>query len=40
MFEPAFTQRVIELGETDVASRLAEIRAFLGEDAGRLVAAS
>jgi NTE family protein len=40
MFEPSFTRRIIELGETDVASRLAEIRAFLGEDAGQLVAAS
>jgi NTE family protein len=40
MFEPAFTQRIIELGETDVASRLAEIRAFLGEDAGQLAAVS
>jgi NTE family protein len=40
MFEPAFTRRIISLGETDVASRLAEIRAFLGEDAGQLVAAS
>jgi NTE family protein len=33
MFEPTFTQRIIELGESDVASRLAEIRAFLGEEA-------
>jgi NTE family protein len=40
MFEPSFTRRIIDLGETDVASRLAEIRAFLGEDAGQLVAAS
>jgi NTE family protein len=39
MFEPTFTRRLIELGEADVASRLAEIRAFLGEDAGQLVAA-
>jgi NTE family protein len=33
MFEPSFTRRIIEIGETDVAARLAEIRAFLGEDA-------
>lgn len=33
MFEPTYTRRIIELGESDVASRLAEIRAFLGEDA-------
>ena len=39
MFEPAFTRRLIDLGEADVASRLPEIRAFLGEDARQLVAA-
>jgi NTE family protein len=39
MFEPTFTRRIIDLGEADVASRLAEIRAFLGEDAGALTAA-
>ncbi|HYO78539.1 MAG TPA: patatin-like phospholipase family protein [Thermoanaerobaculia bacterium] len=33
MFEPTFTRRIIDLGEADVQSRLAEIRAFLGEDA-------
>lgn len=33
MFEPTYTRRIIDLGESDVASRLAEIRAFLGEDA-------
>jgi NTE family protein len=33
MFEPSFTRRIIEIGEADVTSRLAEIRAFLGEDA-------
>jgi hypothetical protein len=33
MFEPTFTRRIIDLGEADVAARLAEIRAFLGEDA-------
>lgn len=40
MFEPTFTQRIIELGETDVASRLPDIRAFLGESPAQLVAAS
>lgn len=40
MFEPTFTHRLIELGETDVTSRLADIRAFLGEDKAQLVAAS
>jgi NTE family protein len=34
MFEPSFTRRLIDLGEADVGLRLAEIRAFLGEDAG------
>jgi NTE family protein len=33
MFEPTFTRRIIDLGESDVQSRVAEIRAFLGEDA-------
>ena len=40
MFEPTFTQRIIKLGESDVVSRLAEIRAFLGEDAAPLEVAS
>jgi NTE family protein len=40
LFEPTFTQRIIELGETDVASRLPDIRAFLGESPAHLVAAS
>ena len=40
MFEPTFTQRIIELGESDVASRLPDIRAFLGEKPAHLVAAS
>lgn len=39
MFEPTFTRRLIDLGEADIASRLPEIRAFLGEDARQLVAA-
>lgn len=33
MFEPSYTKRIIEIGEADVEKRLAEIRAFLGEDA-------
>jgi NTE family protein len=33
MFEPTFTRRIIDLGESDVHARLGEIRAFLGEDA-------
>ena len=40
MFEPTFTKKLIDLGEADIASRLPEIRAFLGEDARQLVAAS
>ena len=31
MFEPHYTRRLIEIGEADVASRLGEIREFLGE---------
>lgn len=38
MFEPEYTKRIIELGEADVATRLPEVRAFLGEET-RLVAA-
>lgn len=33
MFEPSYTKRLVEIGEADVGKRLAEIRAFLGEDA-------
>ncbi|HEX2060494.1 MAG TPA: patatin-like phospholipase family protein [Thermoanaerobaculia bacterium] len=33
MFEPSYTRRIIDIGERDVDARLAEIRAFLGEDA-------
>jgi NTE family protein len=33
LFEPTYTRRIIDLGESDVEARLAEIRAFLGEDA-------
>lgn len=38
MFEPEYTKRIIEIGEGDVETRLAEIRTFLGEER-RLVAA-
>ena len=31
MFEPHYTQRLVELGESDVDSRVDEIREFLGE---------
>ena len=31
MFEPAYTQRIIEIGEGDVDHRINDIRAFLGE---------
>jgi len=40
MFEPTFTRRLIELGAADVASRIPEIRSFLGERGPQLVAAS
>jgi NTE family protein len=33
MFEPTFTRRIIDLGESDVEARLPELRAFLAEDA-------
>ena len=39
MFEPSYTRHIIDIGEADVDARLAEIRAFLGEDVARLVAA-
>jgi len=39
LFEPSYTRRIIEIGEGDVTARLAEIRAFLGEDAGALAVA-
>lgn len=38
MFQPEYTARIIEIGESDVEARLPEIRAFLGEET-RLVAA-
>jgi NTE family protein len=40
MFEPTFTRRLIDLGASDVASRIPEIRSFLGESGPQLVAAS
>ncbi len=39
MFEPAYTKRIIEIGEADVDARLPELRAFLGNEP-RLVAAT
>lgn len=39
MFQPEYTRRIIEIGESDVDARVNDIRAFLGEDAARLVAA-
>jgi NTE family protein len=38
MFEPGYTQRIIEIGESDVDARVDDIRAFLGEERPRLVA--
>ena len=39
MFVPHYTSLLIEIGENDVASRLDELRAFLGEPAGAAIAA-
>jgi len=33
LFVPAYTRRIIDIGEADVDARLPEIRAFLGEEA-------
>lgn len=38
LFAPAYTTRLVQLGEKDVESRLAEIRAFLGESPAEAVA--
>ena len=38
MFEPTYTQRIIEIGEADVELRLPELRTFLGPEA-RMAAA-
>jgi NTE family protein len=38
MFEPEYTMRLIELGESDVDARLPELRAFLGAENTRLAA--
>jgi NTE family protein len=38
MFEPSYTQRIIEIGEADVDARLDDIRAFLGEETETQVA--
>jgi hypothetical protein len=39
MFVPDYTSRLIEIGESDVASRLNELRTFLGESAGATISA-
>jgi NTE family protein len=39
MFEPHYSRRLIELGESDVAARLPEIAAFLGEETVTLASA-
>jgi NTE family protein len=39
MFEPHYTSVLVEIGENDVASRLDELRAFLGETAGTAISA-
>ena len=39
LFEPEYTRRIIEVGESDVEARLDEIRAFLGEESRQIVAA-
>lgn len=38
MFEPHYTRHLVALGESDVDSRLGDLRTFLGEDVARLVA--
>jgi NTE family protein len=38
MFEPHYTQRIIEIGEADVEARLDDLRAFLGETQAEQVA--
>lgn len=38
MFEPHYTRRLVEIGEADVAARVEEIRAFLGEAEAEAVA--
>lgn len=39
MFVPGYTSRLIEIGENDVASRLDDLRGFLGESAGATISA-
>ena len=39
MFVPEYTSTLMEIGENDVASRLDELRAFLGETAGTAISA-
>lgn len=38
MFEPRYTSRLIEIGESDVGARIDELRAFLGEPAAAISA--
>jgi NTE family protein len=39
MFEPHYTSVLVEIGENDVAARLDDLRAFLGETAGTAISA-
>jgi NTE family protein len=39
MFVPQYTQRLIEVGENDVRSRLDELRTFFGDDARSMMSA-
>ncbi len=39
MFEPHYVSTLIEIGESDVASRLDELRAFLREPASAAISA-
>jgi len=39
MFEPHYTSRLMEIGESDVASRIDELRVFLGEPASPAIRA-
>jgi NTE family protein len=40
LFEPEYTRRIIDIGESDISGRIAEIRAFLGEEAAEGVPAA
>jgi NTE family protein len=39
MFEPHYTSRLIEIGESDVAARIDDLRTFLGEPASAAISA-